>query len=329
MRHSTKHKLSAALVVVTAVGLLAGCSSGGATAGAGGDDSGTKTVVYVPGMTGIAFYETLRKGAEDEAKKQGINFEYQGAAEFTPAAQTPVVDAVCGKKPDLLIISPTDPAALKPAIDRCIAAGIPVITVDTNAADGTKLVSAITSDNEQGGEAAAEFLGEALGGSGEVGVVGLDAAATTDQLRQKGFLAKLTADYPDIKVVANEYAGFDAGQSQTVAKSLKVAHPDLAGLFGIVEPNVEGIAAAVGSDDSVQVIGYDASPAEVDRLKKGEIDALVVQPAAEEGSMAIQFAKAYFDGDTSKIEASLLLKNTVVTTKDADSADSQALFYVQ
>ncbi|HEV7955976.1 MAG TPA: ABC transporter substrate-binding protein, partial [Marisediminicola sp.] len=293
-------------------------------------DGSKKTVVYIPGMTGIAFYETLRKGAADEAEKLGLDFKYQGATEFSATAQIPVVDAVCGQVPDLLIISPTDPAALKPSIDRCIAAGIPVITVDTVAAEGTELVSAITSDNEQGGAAAAEYLGDALGGKGQVAVVALDAGATTDQLRQKGFTETLKADYPDIEVVASEYAGFDAAQSQTTARSIMVAHPDLAGFFGIVEPNVEGIAAAVGSDvDKIKVIGYDASPSEVDRLKSGEIDALVVQPAAEEGATAIQFADAFFKGDITNIEKSVLLKNTVITTDTATTPESEALFYVQ
>lgn len=54
-----------------------------------------------------------------EAESLGMKREYQGAAEFSPADQTPVVEGVCAEHPSVLLVPPTDPVALAPAINTC------------------------------------------------------------------------------------------------------------------------------------------------------------------------------------------------------------------
>ena len=75
-----------------------------------------------------AWRSTTRSGqaCRPRHKKLGMSYSTQGAADFTPAAQTPVVDAVCTRHPSLLLIAPTDPVALRPAIQRCMNDGVDV-----------------------------------------------------------------------------------------------------------------------------------------------------------------------------------------------------------
>ena len=114
-----------------------------------------------------------------KATSLGMSVTYQGSPNFAPAAQTPIVDAICTKHPNVLIVSPTDPVAMAPAIDTCLNAGIPVITVDTGLSNTSKLTSAITTDNDSGGKAAADYVGKALGGKGQVALMSLSPTATT------------------------------------------------------------------------------------------------------------------------------------------------------
>ena len=116
-----------------------------ATVGTGASAAGKHyTIAYVPGATGVAFYDTLVAGMKTKAATLGMSVLYQGSPNFAPAAQTPIVDAVCTEHPNALVVSPTDPVAMAPAIDTCLNAGIPVITVDTGLSNTSKLTSEIT-----------------------------------------------------------------------------------------------------------------------------------------------------------------------------------------
>ncbi|MNL26013.1 D-ribose transporter subunit RbsB [compost metagenome] len=66
------------------------------------------TIALIPGLTTDAFYITMRKGAEAAAKAVGAQLVFQGAPEFNPVTQVPVLDAVIAKSPDALLIAPTD-----------------------------------------------------------------------------------------------------------------------------------------------------------------------------------------------------------------------------
>ncbi|TIP55344.1 substrate-binding domain-containing protein, partial [Mesorhizobium sp.] len=61
----------------------------------------------------------------------GVTLVFQGAPDFNPVTQVPVLDAVIAKKPDAILIAPTDKVQLVEPLRKAHDAGIPVITVDT------------------------------------------------------------------------------------------------------------------------------------------------------------------------------------------------------
>ena len=84
---------------------------------------------------------------------------FQGAPDFNPGLQVPVLDAVMARQPDAILIAPTDNPAIQP-LRKAHDAGIPVITVDTfigegkyqtGAGDGDFPLAYIASDNVLGG----------------------------------------------------------------------------------------------------------------------------------------------------------------------------------
>jgi ribose transport system substrate-binding protein len=308
-------------------------SSSASSSGAASASTAAKhyTIAYVPGATGVAFYDTLLSGMKAKAAALGMSVIYQGSPDFAPAAQTPIVDAVCTKHPSVLIVSPTDPVAMAPAIDTCLNAGIPVITVDTALTNTSQLTSAITTDNDQGGTIAAQYVGHALGGKGQVALMSLSPTATTQVERISSFEKEIKSAYPGITIVPVQYTQQATSDSETVARSILAAHPGVKAFFGSAEPNAEGVAAALkalGLTGKVLDVGFDASPAEVTLLKSGGINATIAQPAAEEGADAAQFAYDKLTGDTGGITTSVQLPDVLLTSADASQVSFAKYFYI-
>lgn len=314
----------------SSAGAAAATSAGAATSGTAGS-SAHYTIAYVPGATGVAFYDTLVAGMRAKAKSLGMSVIYQGSPNFAPAAQTPIVKAVCTKHPSALIVSPTDPVAMQPAINTCLNAGIPVITVDTGLANTSRITSAITTNNNSGGKDAADFVGKALSGKGQVALMSLSPTATTQVARIDAFKKEIKAAYPGISVLPVQYTSQATSNSETVARSILAAHPGVKAFFGSAEPNAEGVASALkalGLTGKVLNVGFDAGPSEVTLLKAGEINATVAQPAAKEGADAAQFAYDKITGDTSGITASVQLPDVLLTTANAKQAAYKKYFYI-
>jgi ribose transport system substrate-binding protein len=329
----------AVLVTLTAAACSSSSSSSPSSAAAASGGSGASgasspakhyTIAYVPGATGVAFYDTLLSGMKAKAAALGMSVIYQGSPDFAPSAQTPIVDAICTRHPNALIVSPTDPVAMAPAINTCLNAGIPVITVDTGLSNTSPLTSAITTDNDSGGKDAADFVGKELGGKGTVALMSLSPTATTQVERIQSFQKEIKAAYPGITLLPVQYTQQATSDSESVARSILAAHPEVKAFFGSAEPNAEGVAdalKALGMTGKVLNVGFDASPAEVTLLKSGGINATVAQPAAEEGADAALFAYDKIT-DATGITATVQLPDVLLTTADASQSGFEKYFYI-
>ncbi len=334
-RQPRRWALAAALAVValTAAACSSSSSSSPSSSSSGGSGSGAKhyTIAFVPGATGVSFYDTVLSGMQAKAKALGMTVTYQGSPDFAPSAQTPVVDGVCSKHPSVLIVAPTDPVAMAPAINTCLNEGIPVITVDTQLTNTSRLTAEITTDNTQGGQLAGAFLGKELHGSGQIAELSLSPTATTQVDRIQAVNSVLQASYPGIKVVTLQYTQQATSSSETIVRSILSAHPQVRAIFGVAEPNAEGAIpaiAAAGMAGKVLVVGFDASPTEVSLLKKGTLSATVAQQAAQEGAMAAQDAYDKLTGKSSAITFHLSLPDVLLTSANVSQAGESKYFYL-
>src|ERR671931_381216 len=98
------------LVLVSAVVVACGGDddNGGGGGGASGGGGKNYKMTLIAGVKGDEFYITMNCGAQAEAKKLGVQLDFQGPDEFDAAQQTPIVDAVAAKSPDAILIAPTD-----------------------------------------------------------------------------------------------------------------------------------------------------------------------------------------------------------------------------
>jgi ribose transport system substrate-binding protein len=293
MKHS--HLLMAAACAAAAGSILA--TTLPPIAGALAADAATqgKTIAFVPGVVGNAFYISMECGIRAEAEKYGFTVNMQGPQQFDPTLQTPIVNGVVAANPAGLLIATTNSKALFGPISAAVDAGTKVALVDTTLDDTSKVLTAIATDNAAGGAAAADALAKLIGEKGEVMVIAFQAGASTSDQRQKGFEEEIKK-YPNITYVGFQISNNDPAKSAAEVTSTLAAHPDLAGIFATNDRSAEGAATGLRNANKVGVVkmvGFDAGPSQVKQLEDGLVQALIAQSPYQIGVEGIDaIAKA-------------------------------------
>jgi ribose transport system substrate-binding protein len=285
----------AGLLGVAAVAVLA--APGGALA------QGDCTIALVPGLTTDAFYITMRKGAEAAARAVGCELLFQGGPEFNPTVQVPVLQAVIARKPDAILIAPTDKQQLIAPIKQAHDAGIPVITVDTFIDDGKYQdgsgpgdfpLSYVATDNILGGFLGGVALAKSIGERGKVYVSNVKPGISTTDQREEGFKLAMRA-YPNIAVLDTQFNDDDANKAAAQVQAVYARNNDLAGVFGANLFSAIGTAdgiKALGKAGEIRVVAFDAPSRIVDDLKSGLVDFAIAQHPAEIGYYGVMTAYA-------------------------------------
>ena len=294
-------------------------------------------ITLIPGLTTDAFYITMNRGAQAAAEDLGITVNWQGAEEFDPVLQTPVLDAVIARGPDAILIAPTDSTQLIEPLRRADEAGIPVITVDTFIGDGNYQdgsgdadfpISYIASDNIEGGRMAARFMAEEIGGEGSVYVSNVRPGISTTDQREEGFKAEMAENHPDITVLDTQYNENDASLAASQFNAVVARNPDLAGVFGANLFSAIGAANGVqGADMSgdVTVIAFDAPQSIVDNIESGLVDAAIAQHPAEIGYYGVVTAYAHLTGQS--VPRTIGTGFTVIDSENYTDEDIQKFIY--
>ncbi|TSE11849.1 substrate-binding domain-containing protein [Mesorhizobium intechi] len=265
------------------------------------------TIALIPGLTTDGFYITMRKGAQAAADALGVNLVFQGAPDFNPVTQVPVLDAVIAKKPDAILIAPTDKVQLVEPLRKANDAGIPVITVDTFIGSGVYQtggggadfpLSYIASDNVLGGEIAARALATSIGDKGKVYVSNVKPGISTTDQREEGFKKEM-AKHPGITVLETQFNDDDANKAASQLQAVFARNPDLVGVFGANLFSALGAANGVkqaGQTGTVKVVAFDAPTSIVDNINTGLVDVAIAQHPAEIGYYGVVSAYAHLTG---------------------------------
>ena len=241
------------------------------------------------------FFVTLRDGAKKAADKAGLELVVLDAQDKVDKQVADIEDLVT-RKVKVILVNPTDSAAVVPAIARANAANIPVITVD-RAASGGKVVFHIASDNVAGGRLAGELVCKLVGGKGKVaeleGIPGSSAARD----RGKGFNEALKSRCKDVAVVARQTANFDRAQGLTVMENVLQAQPALDAVFAHNDEMALGALQAVkASKRPIKIVGFDATDDAVKAVEACDLVATVAQQPAEMGRLSVEKAAALAKG---------------------------------
>ncbi len=297
------------------------------------------TIALIPGLTTDAFYITMRKGAQAAADALGVELVFQGAPDFNPVTQVPVLDAVIARAPSAILIAPTDTVQLIEPLRKANDAGIPVITVDTfigtgiyqtGAGDADFPLAYIASDNVLGGRMAARALATAIGGAGKVYVSNVKPGISTTDQREAGFKAEISENFPDVTVLETQFNDNDANKAASQLQGVFARDSDLKGVFGANLFSALGAGNGVqqaGQTGNIKVVAFDAPGSIVDNIKTGLVDVAIAQHPAEIGYFGVVSAYAHLTGNS--IPVSIGTGFTVMDASNVDNPEIAKYIYAE
>lgn len=289
--------------------------SGGEKTDGGSDDA--KVIAVVPKTLNNPFFVAMVDSLRSACESRGWTVKVNAAdAETEVDKQVSIVEAFIEEGVDVIVMGPSSATALVDTINTAASKGIAVFLIDSGA-DECEYQAFIGTDNYIGGQTGAQWIGENVK-AGKVAILdGFSGNDATTQ-RQKGFMDKI-AEYPDIEVVASEYANCEISKGMEVTENFLVAYPDLTAIFAVNDMMAIGAGQAVeaaNKRDQITICGFDGQPDAAQKIIEGTIDATIAQKPATMGTLMAETIETYLNGGS--IERTTDTGCDVVTKDNAE-----------
>lgn len=251
-------------------------------------------VVVSHGQASDPFWSVVQRGVEQAGQDMGVTVEYQAPGTFDMVAMAQLIDAAVASNPDGLVVSIPDADALGDSIRAAVAAGIPVISMNSGS-DVAKELGVLNHVGQTeyeagfgGGERmAAAGVTNALCVNQEVGNVALD-------LRCQGFTDAMAEAGGTVEVLAVDLADpVDAQQRIDAAIS---ANPDINGMLTLGPTGAAPALAALRDADllsQIQLATFDLSPEVLEAVRDGDMLFAIDQQQYLQGYLPIVLLTLY------------------------------------
>ena len=264
-------------------------------------DGARPVIAVIPKLTNTVFWQSVLAGATEAGKDYGYDILWNGPdRETNSVGQIEIVNEAIGRQVAGVVIAPVDRTDLVPSVDQLANLGIPCVIIDSGL-DAVHFLSIASTDNYQGGVLAAEQLGQALGGKGNVLVVRHIAGSHATIKRIAGFTNTLAMEFPAIKIVDSESGQDTADIAKEVTTQMIQQHPDVQGLFACnVDVSVgalEALQAANRTD--VKMVAFDPDKTLIDGLRAGQVVAIIVQDPYNMGYQGVKVLALHAKGQSS------------------------------
>lgn len=240
------------------------------------------------------FWQNVQKGADAAIKDlNGHTITFQGpASESAIADQVNMVENAVNRKVDGIVLAPSDPDALVPAVKKAWEARIPVVLIDSQLAEGSEQYyqSFLATDNKKAGELAAQALIEKVGTEGKIAIMSYVAGAGSEIGRVGGFTEYVKAN-SKLEIVGPFYSQSQMATALNQTTDVLAANSDLKGIFGANEPTAIGVGRALvqsGKAGKVVGIGFDGNQDLQEFVKDGTLAGIAVQGSYQMGELGVQ-----------------------------------------
>lgn len=242
-------------------------------------------IVVAHGQANDPFWSVVKNGVEKAAEHTGAKVDYRSPETFDMVAMSQLIDAAVNQEPDGLVVSIPDADALGPSIERAVAAGIPVISINSGS-DVSKKLGALLhvgQDEFDAGKAAGEKLA-AMGGkkaicvNQEVGNVSLDLRCEGFAEGFGGTVSVLPTSNDPSEIQSKVRAALEADEDVDTVMAL--------GASTAGEPSV---AAAKASGRAVNVASFDLSANFLQSIVDGDAAFAIDQQQFLQGYLAVNF----------------------------------------
>jgi ribose transport system substrate-binding protein len=245
------------------------------------------TIAWIHKTLGNPVFELGKRGAlarAAELSAQGpvdVEVILIGPVAADAVAQMQLVEDMIARRVDAIAISCNDPTACIEPINRAIAAGIPVMTWDSDSPESQRFTY-LGIDNHRAGRVAADLLADAIGQRGKVAVITGVLGAFNLEQRVQGFRDGMQA-YPEIEIIAVIPTNEDINLGVQRVEETMQKEPNLRGWFfaGLwplfAERGSMPLWEQASQADQIETVTFDTLPVELDMLKDGYLSALIGQ----------------------------------------------------
>ncbi|WP_314149392.1 substrate-binding domain-containing protein [uncultured Leifsonia sp.] len=278
-----KKRLLAAGGTLAAAIALVGCSNDAEPGSANdGADGGRYTyAVITHAAPGDAFWDRVKSGAERAGDDYGSTIVYNGDPD--PAKQSQLIDNAIAQDVDGIVVSMANPDGLKSSIERAVAEGIPVVTINSGM-ERSKEFGAITHIGQSEAVAGAA-VGDRLADEGKKRVICVVHEAGNVGLEERCSSAKAAFGG------ALENVQVDGTNDAEVKNTLRAKLQSDSGIDGVLtlggQYAIDAVGAVEESGSSADVVTFDLSSDVIAQIKKGAVGFAVDQQPYVQGFLGV------------------------------------------
>jgi ribose transport system substrate-binding protein len=280
---------------------LAGCDKSSNTASSStqptAESSAPLKIAVIPKGTTHVYWKTVEMGARAAWKDLGLppeNLTWKGPVkENDRGDQIAMVEQFITQGVNGIVLAPLDANGLVDPVQEATGKGIQVVIIDSavKATPGKDFASFVATNNHQAGFMGGTELAKLLNGKGKVVLLRYAAGSASTEEREAGFLEAISKS-PDIKVISSDqFGGATTDSAKTASLNMMDSLKQADGIFCPNESTTVGMLGALEDGNlagKVKFVGFDATPALVDAMKKKEIDELISQDPYKMGYQGVK-----------------------------------------
>lgn len=247
----------------------------------------------VANFTSLAepFFVFMRREIIDEAKQLDVEVAVLDGQSSSPK-QTADIENALAQGVDGIILAPNDVKALTPVVNEVLKEKVPIVTVDRRVEGADKPVPHVGADNVAGGRKMAKWVIDNFPNGARIVFLTGQPGSSTGIDRAKGVREGIAAGGEKYKIVAEQTANWSRDQglsvTQSILTSLTGNPPDV-----IIASNDDMALGALEAVHTlglknVKVIGFDAVPEALRKVKSGELGATVEQNGGQQIRTALR-----------------------------------------
>jgi inositol transport system substrate-binding protein len=237
------------------------------------------------------FFIAVRRELESEAARLDVEVSVVDG-QSNSAKQTADVEAAIASGAGGIILAPTNVNALAPAVESVLKAGIPIVTLDRRVDNTSVSVPHVGADNVGGGRGMAQWVIENFPNGARIVLISGQPGSSSAIDRTQGIQAAFKSAGPQYKIVAEQSANWQREQGLTVTQnvltSLGTQIPEV--ILCEDDDMALGALEALRSSgiSSVKVLGFNATPEALARVRDGQLAATVEQSPVRQARAALQ-----------------------------------------
>jgi ribose transport system substrate-binding protein len=255
------------------------------------------SIAVIARTSAAPIWEAAHAGAQDAATLHRISVYWNAPpSEDDVQEQAELIDRVVGEHFAGLIVAPDQPMALITSIQHAVAHGVrTVVIMSPLPLPLVENLAYIVNDDEKAGWIAAKRVNEVLHGKGSVAVLGVNPESLSDLRILHSFEAAIDRDFPGIIISDCRTGSHHMSEAQEIVDEALDTHPQLDAVFALSAVTTSSAftsIAAHGLTKKVTLIGFEQSPALVNKVRTGAMDSLIVVDSYEMGRQAMELLVA-------------------------------------